>query len=71
MAKLGKHQLDFVEAFAADIRAGAQFADALSKHVTGDSRIRRAACIQTLQAVAALSLDELSFLLTWAKQQAV
>ena len=61
--------LNFDKAFAADIEAGMQYADALEKHVTGRNAIRRAACLQTLQALASLPTEEASGLVMWARQQ--
>lgn len=59
----------FDEAFVKDISEGVQYADALKRHVTGDSKIRRAAALQTLQAIAELEFNDLSGLLVWAKSQ--
>lgn len=59
----------FDEAFVKDISEGAQYADALKRHVTGNSKIRRAVALQTLQAIAGLQFEDLSGLLVWAKSQ--
>lgn len=64
-----KDPLNFDKAFAADIDAGVQYADALERHITGRNQVRRAACLQTLQALSALNLDQIHGLLMWAKQQ--
>lgn len=64
-----KDAASFDDAFAADIASGVQYADALEQHVTGSNRIRKAACLQTLQALSSLKLDEVQGLLAWAKQQ--
>jgi hypothetical protein len=61
--------LPFDTAFANDLAAGVSYEDALTKHVTGTGRVRRAACLQTLQAIAMLDLDTLQPLLMWARQQ--
>ena len=61
--------LPFDKAFATALAAGVSYEDALTKHVTGAGRVRRAACIKTLQAIAMLDLDTLQPLLTWARQQ--
>lgn len=61
--------LPFDEAFAADLAAGVAYEEALTRHVTGTGRVRRAACIQTLQAISKLDLDTLQPLLVWARQQ--
>ncbi len=61
--------LPFDKAFANALAAGASYEDALTRHVTGTGRVRRAACIQTLQAIAMLDLDTLQPLLAWARQQ--
>lgn len=62
-------EMSFERAFVADIAADIQYADALERHVTGKSNVRRATAIQTLQAIAGLPLDDLSSLLVWAKSQ--
>lgn len=59
----------FDEAFVKDISEGVQYADALKRHVTGDSKIRRAAALQTLNAIAGLHTAELNGLLAWARKQ--
>lgn len=62
-------ELLFDRAFVADIAADVQYADALERHVTGKSSVRRATAIQTLQAIAGLPMNDLSSLLVWAKSQ--
>lgn len=64
-----KDPLCFDQAFAADIENGVDYAEALERHVTGRSQVRRAACLQTLQALSALTIDQVQNIATWAKQQ--
>lgn len=66
---LAAPEIRFDEAFAASLAANVQYADALTKHITGNNPNRRAAAIQTLQALALLDLDTVQGLLAWAKQQ--
>ncbi len=60
----------FVDAFAADFAAGVPYAQLLATHITGGSRVRRAASLQTLQAISKLTPEQLQSLLRWASQQA-
>lgn len=62
-------ELPFDKAFAVAIAEGMQYADALEQYVTGKNKIRRAACIQTLQAISALTLEDVHGLLMWARSQ--
>jgi len=43
--------------------------EALEKYVTGKNRIRRAACLQTLQAISSLTSDQLAEILMWSLEQ--
>lgn len=56
-------------AFAADLASGMQYADALEKHVTGKSTVKRSACLKTLQVMAELDLDAMQGILDWARTQ--
>lgn len=69
MATTDRDPLNFDKAFAADIESGSEFADAFERHVTGRNQVRRAACLQTLQAMSALPMDQVANILMWAKRQ--
>lgn len=60
---------NFDTEFSRAISEGMLIADAFEKFVTGKSKVRRAACIQTLQAISNLDGDLLSEILWWSKSQ--
>lgn len=61
--------MSLAAAFAADLAAGMQYADALEKHVAGKGKVGRTMCLKTLQALTELDLDAMQGLLEWAKAQ--
>jgi len=55
--------------FVSALKDGMTIDEALEKYVTGKNRIRRAACLQTLQAISSLTSDQLAEILMWSLEQ--
>jgi hypothetical protein len=61
--------MSLATAFAADLSAGMQYADALGKHVAGRGAVKRKVCLKTLISLTELDMDSIQGILAWAKSQ--